>query len=477
MIKMVLSLWLLSMLVSCMKEYIEFAVPGKEVLASVQTGNISSITKNTASVTGSVSDEGNGPVTARGVCWATSTNPTTADNQSNSGSGTGDYSVTLNNLNPSTTYYVRAYATNTDGTAYGEQKTFTTAGEPQKPSVTTGSITKITQTSALVAANVTSQGDAPVTERGICWSTQSNPEIDDNKVSAGTGLGQFTALLEYLTPATIHYVRAYAINEGGISYGTQQQFTTLAGNGQHETALVNNGTYQLNGNNVIVSAFRISKHEITHAQFIQFLNNIGCNANGTFDDPVYGVVTYMNMNAPNVCVGHNGLFYFKGSSFAATANCPVIEVTWYGAAAFSRWAGGRLPTEAEWEIAARGGHLAVNAGTFNHQWAGTNSQTQLQNYAWHLENSNNSTHEVGLKTANELGIFDMSGNVWEWCMDKYGNTFPTDATNPQGPTTGASQVIRGGSWGYQAPQCKIDYRSNALPDQGGIGLGFRIVKL
>ncbi len=475
MIKTVLTLWLLPMLTSCMKEYVEYAVPGREILATVSTGNVSNITKNAASVTGNVSDEGNGPVTAKGICWAITTNPTTADNQSNVGTGAGDFSVALNNLDPSTTYYVRAYATNTDGTAYGEQKNFTTAGEPQKPSVTTGSISKITQTSALVAANVTSQGDAPVTERGICWSTQPNPEIDDYKVSAGAGLGQFTALLEYLTPGTIHYVRAYAINEGGISYGSQQQFTTLTANGQHETALINSGTYHLNGNNVSVTAFRISKHEITHAQFIQFLNTIGCNANGTFDDPVFGVVHYIQMNASNAAIGHNGSFYFKGSSFAATDACPVIEVTWFGAAAYSRWAGGRLPTEAEWEIAARGAHQAVASGSYSHLWAGTNSETQLGNYAWYNNNSANATHPVGNKTPNELGIYDMSGNVWEWCLDWYGTTYPTNEQNPTGAATGTSRVIRGGSWGYAAEQNKVNHRSNTLPDQGSIGLGFRII--
>ena len=465
----------ISLLYGCMKEYIEYEIPGSQILATVSTGEISNITKNSAKVNATVSDEGSKPVTARGICWNTATAPTITDNHSSNGTGIGEFNQTLTDLDPATTYYIRAYATTEIGTAYGNEKLFTTNSDLLKPTVITRVVTKVTQTSVLASGNVTNQGDAPVTEKGFCWGREPNPDVNNNKITVGSGTGLFNTAIEMLAPNTTYYLRAYAINQAGVAYGEQEQFTTLSGNGSHTTAQISAGTYRLNGTDVTINAFEITKHEITHENFIQFLNSIQCNANGTYDDPVYGVVPYIMMNSPHVGIGHNGTCYFKGSNFATTDNSPVIEVTWYGAAAYSRWAGGRLPTEAEWEIAARGAQTAISSGSYNHAWAGTNNVNQLDSYAWFLDNATNQTHEVGQKTANELGVFDMSGNVWEWCLDKYGNTFPTGASNPLGPTDGSSHVIRGGSWGYQAQQCRLDFRSNALPDQGGIGLGFRIV--
>ena len=135
--------------------------------------------------------------------------------------------------------------------------------------------------------------------------------------------------------------------------------------------------------------------------------------------------------------------------------------------------GFRLPTEAEWEWAAMGGT--------EHKWAGTNVKGQLINYAWYLDsgggNANNKTHEVKKKQANGYGLYDMSGNVWEWCWDRYSSSTPASGeTDPTGAASGHSRVKRGGSWGSDANGAARGCRDRYVPGYGSRGnLGLRVV--
>ena len=193
---------------------------------SVSTTDVTDITDNTAISGGIVASNGGGTVSARGVCWSTSPNPTLSDSHTADGGGTGSYASNITGLTEYTTYYVRAYATNEVGTEYGEQKTFTTEHTIVVPVVTTNDVTDITSNSAVSGGNVTSSGYGTVSARGICWSASQNPTINDSHTMDGNGIGNFTSTMAGLNEYTTYYVRAYATNEAGTVYGEQKTFTT-----------------------------------------------------------------------------------------------------------------------------------------------------------------------------------------------------------------------------------------------------------
>jgi len=208
---------------------VTFTTTGTGTPPTVTTASVTNIGQTTATCGGNVTSQGSSSVTALGVCWSTSSNPTISDAHTTDGSDTGSFTSNITGLTANTPYYVRAYATNNAGTAYGNQVTFTTTGTGTPPTVTTASVTNIGQTTATCGGNVTSQGSSSVTVRGVCWSTSSNPTISDAYTTDGSGTGSFTSNITGLTANTPYYVRAYATNSSGTAYGNQQQFTTTGG--------------------------------------------------------------------------------------------------------------------------------------------------------------------------------------------------------------------------------------------------------
>jgi formylglycine-generating enzyme required for sulfatase activity len=156
-------------------------------------------------------------------------------------------------------------------------------------------------------------------------------------------------------------------------------------------------------------------------------------------------------------------------------NFPVDQVSWNDCQEFIKKLNQlteknyRLPTEAEWEYAAGGG------ATNRTKWAGTNSESNLGIYAWNSSNSGSKTHEVATKRPNALGLYDMSGNVWEWCSDWYGNFSSSSQINPKGVSSGLGRVGRGGSWDSGIHDCRSAYRILISPDRRNFDLGFRLV--
>jgi|GEM_PF-2236667 len=290
---------------------------------SISTATAANITGNTAISGGNVSNDGGIPVTARGVCWNNSPNPTTANQKTMDGNGTGNFVSNITGLSMGVTYYVRAYATNAAGTSYGGEISFTTANVP---TVTTAAITNITGNSATSGGNVTSDGGLPVTQRGVCWSTSPNPTIANQTTSNGSGTGIYSSTISNLNHNTTYYVRAYATNSSGTSYGNQISFTTLSWTcGTNFTDPRDNkiyGTVQIG----------------TQCWMKQNLN-IGSRISGSTGQSNNGVIEkYCYNNSESNCTTYGGLYQWNEMMQYSTTPgvqgiCPP---------------GWHIPTDAEW---------------------------------------------------------------------------------------------------------------------------------
>ena len=183
-------------------------------------------------------------------------------------------------------------------------------------------------------------------------------------------------------------------------------------------------------------------------------------------------------------VGDNPSFCSTNNGYAEDLSRPVERVSWQDATNYcarltarERSAGRlpagvayRLPTEAEWEYASRAG------STTRFSYGDDPDYTELHKYAWYEDNSGETTHAVGGKLPNRWGLYDMSGNVWEWCSDWWCDHYTGgNVADPQGPSSGSYRVIRGGSWDYYASNCRSAYRGNGSPSGRGSGIGFRVV--
>lgn len=215
---------------SCMKE-------ATTIPPVVITTKVLDITQTTASAGGILEDNGGAEVTDIGLCWSTSPNPTTSSHKISIGkisiaNDAGSFTGSLTELTANTKYYVRAYATNSVGTAYGSEISFSTEELPPNPEVTTSAITSITSFSAVTVGTVLNIQSDFLIESGVCWSTSPNPTLDDSKTMNVTYSGIFTSNLTGLTPGTTYYVRAYALYgtefDNDILYGNQITFTTLS---------------------------------------------------------------------------------------------------------------------------------------------------------------------------------------------------------------------------------------------------------
>lgn len=225
---------------------------------------------------------------------------------------------------------------------------------------------------------------------------------------------------------------------------------------------------------VKVNDFQLSKHEITNAQFCKFLNDIEANPGGSY----YGY-EYIDIGDDkcNIIYRDNEFFVKKGKK-----NHPVIEVTWYGAKAFCHWADGRLPTEAEWEYAARGGDTQENyiySGSDTLKKAGWfkgNYYTKKESKKFIYRKG---TLPVGQKKPNKLGLHDMSGNVWEYCNDWYQPNYYKESPtqNPKGPDYSNHRVIRGGSYKEESENCRVSVRNKILPGYSKKDVGFRLCRV
>lgn len=228
---------------------------------------------------------------------------------------------------------------------------------------------------------------------------------------------------------------------------------------------------------VTLKSFKISQYEITNAQFCAFLNAVENKREGEGEDCAKdGGTKWLAVGGSHIERNSLGIFVPKPGK----ARHPVLKVSWYGARAYCKWAGGRLPTEAEWEYAFRGGNRSKG-----YAYSGSNNIDEVAWYSTNVFGPNGRptagyTRMVGSKKPNELGIYDMSGNIWEWCSDWYDHDYYKNGpgNNPQGPKKGTEKVVRGGcySTGFDNFMGMAPDRMKAKPEKRSVNIGFRIVK-
>jgi formylglycine-generating enzyme required for sulfatase activity len=224
---------------------------------------------------------------------------------------------------------------------------------------------------------------------------------------------------------------------------------------QIEVVLVPGGSFLREGSSVTVDSFYIGRYEITQAQYQHVT---GKNPSRFTQDPQLPVEQVSWYDAVAFC---NALSAQESLESVYTINGTDVAIN------YSR-NGWRLPTEAEWEFAARGGSASKG-----YTYAGSNDVSSV---AWFADNSISKTYEGGLKAPNEFGLYDMSGNVFEWCNDWYGEYETGPQINPTGSGSGFLKVLRGGSWYYHSGTCAVVNRAFNRPDYTRGGVGLRVVR-
>ena len=270
--------------------------------------------------------------------------------------------------------------------------------------------------------------------------------------------------------------KTYTVN--GISFTMKDIAAVTNGTVGHSDNAGNNAPHT-----VSLTAYRIGETEVTQELWEKVMGTNPSNFEGSSNPPESGEVqekrpvenvnwyqciafcNELTKKVPELgesqCVyTYNGNTY--NSTDAGAQRVPAINMSKKGF---------RLPTEADWEWAAKGGK--------NYRWAGTDTKSELKNYAWYKNDdggdANGKTHQVKLKSANGYGLYDMSGNVWEWCWDLYSSTTPTGGQDPAGAASGVNRVLRGGSWYNNAGFAARAFRSNFGPNYRDNFLGLRLV--
>jgi hypothetical protein len=378
------------------------------------TYSATNVSYTTASVAAKIKSNGGIPITAAGVCYGTTTLPTTANSKvtySNYTVGT-KVTVSLQGLNGATTYYARAYATNSLGTAYGNEISFTTV-QQLLPTISTQSTSTITSFSAVSGLNFTSDGGATISSKGVCYSTSANPTTANSKVlGLGTTLGIQSLTISGLSPATTYYVRAFATNLIGTSYGNELSFTTLASTPIISTVSISNITSNsaIAGGNVLNSGgYAVTQRGVCWNQWgspsLLHTYTIEGSGVGSFTSNMTNLLPnetyYVRSYATNVI----GTTYSSNTiSFKTPITAPTIKLTIApksikGTSAIS---GGD-------SILSNGGSSIVSKGIC---WSTTNNptvtdsisvsgSTNLSNYECNLRNLNpNTTYYVRAFVSN-----------------------------------------------------------------------------
>ena len=416
----------------------------------VRTLEVSAINNSMLQVKSIVDDDGGSDITERGVCWNLTGNPNYTDSHvTHQENDIGEYSCQINGLEHNTTYYVRAYAKNEKGFGLGNVISFTTG---TLPTVETLEVTDITDTTAICSGTVVAEGTSPVTERGICWSTEPNSTIEGIHANGGAGIGSFSVEIIDLTPNTTYYVRAYATNSIGTVYGREVNFTTsqlsnytiaVSASPTSGGTVTGGGTYQ-QGQNCTVHAKANSNYSFTN--WTENGNEVSTNANYTFtvnenrslvaNFVVHSYTINVSASPSNGGIVSGGGIHYYGQSCSvyATANSGYT---------FTNWTEGNT----------------VVSSSANYNFIVTGNRTLVANFT-----SNSGSHAYV-----DLGL--PSGLLWATCNvgadnpEDYGDYFAWGETQPKDTYNWSTYQYCNGSYNTLTKYCNnSSYGDNGFTD-------------
>lgn len=366
----------------------------------------------------------------------------------------------------------------------------------------------VTDSSCMIRGTVNVIGD-DILEAGYLKTSLPESALESltytncQRVASTGSLSDFSVLISGCSPDSTYRLRIYARSADSTYYGSLVLFKPVAIN--MNLVLVQGGTFQMGAtseqatyadpdefpvHSVTLQDFQLGRTEVTNSQFVLFLNSRKVAKNG-YSLTESGASKLMIFSRDNLYSNLYGLSFSQDSGFWVVSpgheRHPVSNITWYGASEFCRWAGGRLPSEAEWEWAARGGQLSTG------KLLSGGDSASVENIAWYSENTKNfpsnfdDAQNVGTKAANELGIYDMTGNVWEWVNDWYFPYFGRSQNQPIGISDADAKesgvtykVKRGGGWAKGINgiinELRVSNREKANPDINQGSLGFRMAK-
>lgn len=466
---------------------------------------ITKITPTTATALMQIADNGGSDVLEYGICYDETdvepippfTEPTIERKTVIAAAGGYAFDADLNNLNQNTFYLVRPYFKTESGIVYGETVIFKTMNF-----IKTGDVFPGYQ-SAYLYGEVLMDAGSPTNERGVCWGTSPEVTIETSsykKIDKGTGA--YYSIIGGLEKGTTYYVRAYARNSDGVFYGLPVEFTTRTGDAvpgitKEDLILVENGIFDMGNPNTDTEAspidnktlgkepvhkvkiskdFYICRYEVTVEQMCVFLNVYQSRNSRSLP-----VKALHNSATAAWCFQYSGvapnLVY---TPRAGKGRYPVVNLTWPCAEQYCEWLSAelgvkvRLPSEAEWEYAARGGNRSQGF-----LFSGSDNSNEVS------VSTNNATGPapVGTKTPNELGIYDMTGNAMEYCSDFFDWDFygtndeeiAVDPVNIGNLTADGKMVVRGGSFRHPTYLKVYARGSNQHKGDAGNHNGFRFV--
>ena len=322
--------------------------------------------------------------------------------------------------------------------------------EPGLPQVRTAGVADVTDEGATVSCVLVSDGGKILLERGVVYGTEENPTLETGtKVNANRGTGEYSVEIGNLSDWKGYHVRAFATNKLGTSYGEDITFETLPKKVR---------TVNLDG---VIFKMGAADDDASATSYEKPAHNV------TLDGYYIGSCEVTNDVWNMVMEGRAPTPLEQNERFK-----PVGQKSWTLCQEFVEKLNGQtgmnfsLPTEAQWEYAARGGNRQEH-----YLYCGSDD---LDEVGWYYANAQSNVMIVGTKKPNGLGLYDMTGNVYEWCSDWYGIYTDEPQTNPHGPTTGPGRIIRGGSIDDLRDACTSTSRDNDDPNDCDSDMGLRL---